>query len=74
MTLATNSVTNPKALTGFAKTTVAKLPTASAANAGYRCFVTDSTVAASGNFGAIVAGTGTNVVPVYSDGANWRIG
>jgi hypothetical protein len=36
--------------------------------------VTDSTVAGSGNFGAIVAGTGANTVPVYCDDTNWRIG
>jgi hypothetical protein len=41
---------------------------------GQRAFVSDSTVAASGNFGAAVAGGGSNVVPVYSDGTNWRIG
>jgi hypothetical protein len=36
--------------------------------------VTDSTVAAAGNFGAVVTGGGANTVPVYSDGTNWRIG
>lgn len=41
---------------------------------GVRTMVIDSTVAAATNFGAIVAGGGTNVVPVYSDGTNWRIG
>lgn len=41
---------------------------------GQRSFVTDSTVAASSNFGAIVAGTGANAVPVFWDGSNWRIG
>jgi len=39
-----------------------------------RAFVNDSTVAAAGNFGAIVAGGGANIVPVFSDGTNWRIG
>ena len=53
---------------------IRRLMVPSAGNAGYRCFVTDSTVAASGNFGAIVVGGSTNFVPVYSDGANWRIG
>jgi hypothetical protein len=57
-----------------ATTTVGSLISASTAGAGTRQFVTDSTVAASGNFGAIVAGNGTNGVPVYSDGTNWRIG
>jgi hypothetical protein len=41
---------------------------------GTRTFVNNSTVVASGNFGAIVAGGGANTVPVYSDGTNWRIG
>lgn len=53
--------------------TVAKLP-AAASNMNARFIVTDSTVAAATNFAAIVAGTGANVVPVYSDGTNWRIG
>jgi len=39
-----------------------------------RGFVTDSTVAASGNFGAAVVGGGSHVVPVYWDTATWRIG
>lgn len=43
---------------------------------GARSFVTDSTVVAAANFGAAVAGTGANHVPVYCDGgtATWRIG
>jgi hypothetical protein len=36
--------------------------------------VTDSTVAGSGNFGATVIGGGAYIVPVYSDGTNWKIG
>lgn len=52
--------------------TVATLPGIS--TPGARAFVTDSTVAGSGNFGAVVAGGGTNGVPVYQDGTNWRIG
>lgn len=39
-----------------------------------RAFVSDSTVAASGNFGEIVAGGGGNLVPVYYDLSDWRIG
>lgn len=53
--------------------TVGTLP-AAASNTYARTFVSDSSVAASGNFGAVVAGSGTNKVPVYSDGTNWRIG
>lgn len=51
--------------------TVAGLP---APTKGLRAFVTDSNVAAAGNFGAVVAGGGANFVPVYADGGNWRIG
>lgn len=54
--------------------TVAGLPAAATVGAGSRAFVTDSTVVAAGNFGNIVAGTGANFCPVYSDGTNWRIG
>jgi hypothetical protein len=50
--------------------TVATLPSA-AAFSGQRTFVSDATVT---TFGTIVAGTGGNPVPVYSDGTNWRIG
>lgn len=53
--------------------TVASLPAASGVS-GARAMVSDSTVAGSGNFGATVAGGGSNVVPVYSDGTNWKIG
>ena len=41
---------------------------------GARSFVSNSTVDATGNFGAIVAGGGAYTVPVWCDGTNWRIG
>lgn len=41
---------------------------------GTRGFITNSTVTASGNFGAIITGGGVNYVPAYYDGVNWRIG
>ena len=41
---------------------------------GARAMVTNSNVTASGNFGAIVAAGGTDIVPVFSDGINWLIG
>lgn len=41
---------------------------------GAKAIITDSTVAASGNFGAVAAGGGNNVVPVFSDGNDWLIG
>ena len=52
--------------------TVATLPSA-AANDGGTVRVTDSNVAASGNYGATVAGGGANKVRVFSDGINWII-
>ena len=55
----------------LAPCTVANLPTASTAIKGARGMVTDATAT---TFASIVAGTGKNVVPVYSDGTNWRIG
>lgn len=55
-------------------TTVSSLPTAFSAGSGARAFVTDANLAASGNFGAVITGSGSNSVPVYSDGSSWRIG
>jgi hypothetical protein len=51
---------------------VGDLPAAT--TAGLKTFVNDSNKVALGNFGNIVGNAGSNVVPVYSDGANWRIG
>jgi len=51
---------------------VGDLPAAT--SAGLKTFVNDSNRVASGNFGAVVGNAGSNVVPVYSDGTNWRIG
>jgi hypothetical protein len=45
-----------------------------AGNVGARYFVTDATQTLAAGIGNIVAGTGTNKVPVYDDGTNWRIG
>ena len=58
------SVTTPVA--------VASLP--SATTAGQRAFANNANLVAVGNFGAIVGAGGSNIVPVYSDGTNWRIG
>lgn len=51
--------------------TVAGLPSAVTMGAGARAFVTDATAT---TFASLVAGVGANNVPVYSDGAAWRIG
>lgn len=55
-------------------TTVAGLVAAATAGAGARHAVTDSNAALTAGIGAVVAGGGANVVPVFSDGTNWRIG
>jgi len=51
--------------------TVASLTAAATAGAGARAFVSDANAT---TFASIVAGSGSNNVPVYSDGTNWRIG
>lgn len=54
--------------------TVATLPSA-AVSQGLSAFVTNSSQAASGNFGAVLSSTtGSNFVSVYSNGVNWIIG
>jgi hypothetical protein len=50
--------------------TFASLPAASG-NATARSAITDANTT---TFNAIVGGGGTNVIPVFSDGTNWRIG
>ena len=51
--------------------TYAQLPNATTAGAGTHAFITDGSTA---TFGATVAGGGSNKVPVYSDGTNWKVG
>lgn len=41
---------------------------------GARAFITNCNLTAAGNFGEIAVGGGSNTVPVYSDGTEWRIG
>jgi len=57
----------------FPAVTLATLPTAVSVP-GARAMIADSSVAASGNFGAIAATGGANIVPVFSDGVDWLIG
>lgn len=52
-------------------TTVAGLPPAARAGAGFRAFVTDASAT---TFHSTVASGGSNKVPVVSDGTNWLIG
>lgn len=51
--------------------TVATLPSAATAGAGFRAFVTD---ASAPTFGSTVAGGGAVATPVYSDGTDWKVG
>jgi hypothetical protein len=41
---------------------------------GVRKFVSNASTTVAAGVGTIVAGGGTNIVPVYWDGTNWRIG
>jgi NAD(P)H-hydrate repair Nnr-like enzyme with NAD(P)H-hydrate epimerase domain len=50
---------------------VADLPTGADVGFGARTFVTDANAT---TFRSIVAGSGVNLVPVYWDGTDWRIG
>ena len=61
----------------YVKTTtvaVAALPAAATAGAGARAAVADSNATLTAGIGAVVAAGGANVVPVFCDGAAWRIG
>lgn len=53
---------------------VAALPGAALAGQGARATVTDATQTLTAGIGATVVGGGANVVPVFSDGTNWKIG
>jgi hypothetical protein len=62
-----------KANLRFPAVTLATLPSA-AGVPGARAMIADSTAFASGNFGVIAVGGGSNIIPVFSDGINWLIG
>jgi hypothetical protein len=67
-------VTDGSTGTGYLKlipTTVGALTAAATVGAGTKAFVTDANAT---TFASVVAGGGSNVVPVYSDGTDWRIG
>lgn len=54
--------------------TVGTLPTCNSGARGVHTYVTDATAALTAGIGTIVAAVGANVVPVFCDGTNWRIG
>lgn len=71
--LVVTTVTATSVTVDTVKTTpvlVANLPV-QPVDAGTRAFVTDANAT---TFASIVAGGGANLVPVYSDGTDWRIG
>ena len=51
--------------------TVNTLPDAAVVGAGARSFVSDSSVT---TFNTTVASGGSNTVPVFSNGTNWKVG
>ena len=69
-----NSLTNILTVPVITLSVVAFANLPSATTAGQKAFISDGNLVAAGNFGAIVSGGGSNTVPVYSDGTNWRIG
>jgi hypothetical protein len=42
--------------------------------AGARAFINNGNLVAAGNFGSRIGSSGSNTVPVWSDGTNWYIG
>lgn len=69
--ISTGFLVDPKGQVVPGSFTVATLPTGIQ---GGQAFVTDATVTFTAGIGTIVAGTGSNKVPVTYDGTNWRIG
>lgn len=67
----TFSGTNGYSISTNVPTTVSGLPSASITTKGSTAFVSDANAT---TFASIVAGGGSNAVPVYFDGTNWRIG
>lgn len=54
--------------------TVATLPAANAEMTGMRVTVTNAAQTVAANIGAVISGTGANVIPATFDGTNWRVG
>ena len=52
-------------------TTYSGLPTAASVGAGARAFITDGNTT---TFMATVGGSGSNSIPIYSNGTNWLVG
>ena len=70
----TGNVTSNNIITNIIKTTpvaYANLPLANAIGSGARAMITDANTA---TFYSVVGSGGSNIVPVFSDGTDWRIG
>lgn len=63
--------TGPTGPVGSLTTTPTNTGSLPIPTAGLRAMVTDAT---STTFGSVLVGNGVNIVPVYADGAVWRIG
>ena len=73
LVLAVNALTS-QLKTQFGVDQVYTVSTLPSVGSPSRAFVSDSTVAASGHFGATVVGSGTYTVPVFYDNLTWKIG
>lgn len=71
LTTSTSSFVDVSGVAKQTPVTVTNLPSAVTMGAGARYFVSDANAT---TFASVVAGGGSNNVPVYSDGTNWRIG
>ena len=67
LTNATCTTITASSYTKVSSVTVANLTAAATAGAGARATVTDATQALTAGIGAIVAGGGSNIVPVFCD-------
>lgn len=65
---------NVVAANTFRSTVVAFSALPAPTPAGQRAFINNANLVAVSNFGAVVSGSGSNTVPVWSDGTDWRIG
>ena len=69
------NIANVRSITVSNRVITTPVPLANlTAIAGGRAFINNANLVATGNFGAQVAGGGSNTVPVWSDGTNWYIG
>lgn len=66
-----NTLTNYASYVSTISTTVNALVAANSVNSGTRAYVTDGNTT---TFYSVIGGGGSNGVPVFSDGTDWRVG